>query len=288
MIPFGQRWSISQAAGLATLLEASAPKYGNVHPAASFTDMHFGHFVASAAIQQSCFQSISNSVGDLVLRTVRETRNRVGRNTNLGTLLLLAPLAVAANSIDTDKLNATTLAASTKCTLSDLTAQDSSLVYEAIRVANPGGLGQQSENDVSSSVAPESLVAAMQQVAEVDSVARQYTNGFAEIFDPLLSWLSEELATQADPLNAIQRFQLRCLAWQPDGLIIRKCGFDQAVKVQNLARELQHRIDQRDPSLSVYSQQFDQYLRADGHRRNPGTTADLVAATIFVKLLCAP
>ncbi|MFO0942283.1 MAG: triphosphoribosyl-dephospho-CoA synthase [Pirellulales bacterium] len=272
MIPFGQSWSIAQAAGLATLLEASAPKYGNVHPSACFDDMHFGHFVASAAVQQSCFESIGSSVGDLVLRTVRETRYRVGRNTNLGTVLLLAPLAIAANAIEAEELGHATLAAVTARVLGDLTAQDSSLVYEAIRVASPGGLGQQSENDVSSAVAPESLVAAMQQVAEVDSVARQYTNGFVEVFDPLLGWLDEELSKQADPLIAIQRFQLRCLAWQPDGLIIRKCGFDQAVKVQQMAKELHHRCVQSDPNSEVNSRQFDQYLRADRNRRNPGTT----------------
>lgn len=287
MIPFDQRWSIAQAAGLATLLEASAPKYGNVHPSASFADMHFGHFAASAAVQQSCFDTIGNSAGELILRTVRETRHRVQRNTNLGTVLLLAPLAIAANSLEEHNRDPIAISHQIKLTLEQLTPHDSALVYEAIRTASPGGLGQQDENDVSNVQAPDSLVVAMQQVAAVDAVARQYTNGFSELFEPLLGWLGEELTQNHDPLSAIQRFQLRCLGWQPDGLIIRKCGFDQATKIQNMAKELQHRWVQRDPKFQTYSLQFDQYLRADGNRRNPGTTADLVAATIFVKLICA-
>lgn len=285
MKPFDQRWSISQAAALATLLEASAPKFGNVHPSASFADMHFGHFVTTAMVQGDCFEKIGNGVGELILKTVQETSLRVQRNTNLGTVLLLAPLAVAATTLAEQDRTVAAMAQQTKLILEQLTPQDSSLVYEAIRVANPGGLGQQAQNDVSSARAPESLVAAMQQVAAVDAVARQYCNGFAELFEPLLGWLQAELQQSADPLVAIQRFQLCCLAWQPDGLVVRKCGYDQAAKIQNMAKELHHRYVQGDPKLATYSQQFDDYLRADGNRRNPGTTADLVAATIFLSLI---
>lgn len=300
MKPLDQRWSIAQAAGLATLLEASAPKLGNVHPASSFSDMHFGHFVTTAAVQSECFSDLGDSVGLLVLRTVQATRLRVGCNTNLGTVLLLAPLAIAAGRVAGGDLDSVRLSQEIQVVLQSLSAEDSRLVYQAIREAAPGGLGEQADNDVANVLAPESLVDAMQQVAQFDGVASQYVNSFADIFDRLLPWLEEELQVANSPLQAIVNLQVRCLSWQPDGLILRKCGFDQAVKVQQLAAELwrAHEMEFfdrrtrefREGNQSVWLDRlakFDGYLRADGNRRNPGTTADLIAATLFCRLICA-
>jgi triphosphoribosyl-dephospho-CoA synthase len=299
MKPLDQRWSIAQAAGLATLLEASAPKLGNVHPAASFSDMHFGHFVTTAAVQSECFSDLGDSVGLLVLRTVQATRIQVGCNTNLGTVLLLAPLAIAADRVAGGNLDSVRLKQVVQDVLRSLSAEDSRLVYQAIREAAPGGLGEQADNDVAKVVAPESLIDAMQQVAQFDGVASQYVNNFADIFDRLLPWLDEELQAAESPLKAIVNLQIRCLSWQPDGLILRKCGFDQAVKVQQLAAELwsAHEMEFFDRSTCEFREgnqlvwldrlaKFDEYLRADGNRRNPGTTADLIAATLFCRLIC--
>lgn len=301
MKPLDQRWSIAQAAGLATLLEASAPKLGNVHPAASFSDMHFGHFVTTAALQSESFSDVGESVGILVLRTVQATRLRVGRNTNLGTVLLLAPMAIAASRVAGGKLDSGQLKQEVQAVLQSLSAEDSRLVYQAIREAAPGGLGQQADNDVGKVEAPESLVDAMRQVAQFDGVAGQYVNNFADIFDRLLPWLEEELQANESPLQAIVNLQVRCLSWQPDGLIVRKCGFDQAVKVQQLAAELWRAYETEffDRTTGEFKAgtesawldrlaKFDGYLRADGNRRNPGTTADLIAATLFCRLICGP
>ncbi len=301
MKPLDQRWSIAQAAGLATLLEASAPKLGNVHPAASFSDMHFGHFVTTAVVQSECFSDVGDSVGLLVLRTVQATRLRVGCNTNLGTVLLLAPLAIAVSRVAGGELDSGRLKQEVQAVLQSLSAEDSRLVYEAIRKAAPGGLGEQGDNDVSNVEAPASLVDAMRQVAQFDGVASQYVNNFAEIFDRLLPWLDEQLQATDSPLQAIVNLQVRCLSWQPDGLILRKCGFDQAVKVQQLAAELwtAHEMEFFDGTTRKFRAgnesawldrlaKFDGYLRADGNRRNPGTTADLIAATLFCRLICGP
>lgn len=301
MKPLDQRWSIAQAAGLATLLEASAPKLGNVHPAASFSDMQFGHFVTTAAVQNECFSDVGESVGLLVLRTVQATRLRVGCNTNLGTVLLLAPLAIAASRLASGELDSLRLRHEVQAVLQSLSAEDSRLVYQAIREAAPGGLGEQADNDISSVEAPASLVDAMGQVAQFDGVASQYVNNFADIFDRLLPWLDEQLQATESPLQAIVNLQVRCLSWQPDGLILRKCGFDQAVKVQQLAAELwaireiefsdrttrEFKADNESAWLDRLAK-FDGYLRADGNRRNPGTTADLIAATLFCRLICGP
>ncbi len=264
------------------MLEASAPKVGNVHPGAAFCDMDFGHFVASSiAIGDSFRDASSSSLGTLVLSAVRATALAVGRNTNLGTLLLFAPIALASAGETQAALRERIVHV-----LHSLSAEDAACVYQAIREANPGGLGQRDQHDVSNS-APSDLLAAMAQVAEFDGVARQYTYAFAEVFEQFLPWLGHELASGNAPLDAICRLQLRLLAHQPDGLIWRKLGRLEAAEVQRRAQEALHSLDTKcGPIHEVASiQQLDHYLRSDGHRRNPGTTADLIAATLLVRLL---
>lgn len=307
MVPLDQKWPIVEAARLACILEASAPKLGNVHPGARFIDMHYGHFLSSAMAVAPQFDRVGQlSVGQLVFQCVRETQRRVGCNTNLGTLLLLAPLAKAATQIDhggsTPIQNQ--LRQAVVDVLNALTPEDSRDVYSAIRLAQPGGLGNQQQNDVQAP-APEDLREAMQQVAQFDAVARQYVTGFEDIFLRLLPWLDQEMQRISDPLQAIVRLQLRWLAWEPDGLILRKLGPDAAQEVQRKAQqvwdalfdsaadqnlELRPSRDEQPVRLAMEAERadlrdLDCYLRQDGNRRNPGTTADLIAATLFCKLI---
>jgi triphosphoribosyl-dephospho-CoA synthase len=298
MKPLDQSWPISQAIGMATILEASAPKLGNVHPSASFDDMHFGHFVASAYAVATVFEDVDRlTVGQLVLASVQATRHRVSCNTNLGTILLLAPLAKAAATLVRSKseqpsnrieqqsgLSRIGLKAAVAEVLQALTPDDSQYVYDAIRTAQPGGLGKQSDNDVTQP-APASLLSAMQQVADVDAVARQYVNNFADLFERFLPWLDNALTQVACPFKAIVLLQLRIMAWQPDGLIARKCGSEVARQVQLQSQHILQVVESDAASAQQQLEQFDRYLRTDGNRLNPGTTADLIAATLFCRLV---
>ena len=282
--PFDRRWQVSQAVEMACVLEASAPKVGNVHPGANFSDMNFAHFVASAvAIGPVFHQSASYNLGRVVHLAVLATSKHVGCNTNLGTLLLMAPLAHACQFLTTNqRLQRADVARSLNC----LQSCDSTDIYAAIRAARPGGLGTQVQSDVAGPP-PADLRTAMAVVAESDAVARQYVNDFADIFDLLVPWLQEELMRVALPLEAICRLQLRWLAHEPDGLIARKAGADMAAEVQRRTAAILdvclHRSAPIAQQLEVI--ELDRFLRADGHRRNPGTTADLISAAILVLLL---
>jgi len=279
--PFDRRWSIPDAAQLASVLEATAPKVGNVHPGAAFADMRYADFLRSAVAIGLVFAKYEElSVGELVLESVRATRASVGINTNLGTLLLFAPLAKAWSP----QLSLGELHAGTKTVLGGLTQKDSEAVYEAIRAAKPGGLGEASQHDVRAN-APDDLVSAMRLAASTDAVASQYANGFDDLFLRLVPWLDGALCQGQDVLNAAAYVQIQWLAEERDGLIHRKCGPQIASQVQSLARKV---IEAEAAALQLaHTRQLDDYLRADGHRRNPGTTADLIAATLFVKLLCS-
>jgi triphosphoribosyl-dephospho-CoA synthase len=285
--PFDRSWPLPQAVELACLLEASAPKLGNVHPAAHFDNMSLVHFLSSAISVGPIFiHAAQRSVGRMVLDSVLATRESVGCNTNLGTLLLVAPLARASAYT---RVNHPTFQAAVTEVLHSLTAADCADVYSAIRAAQPGGLGKREQDDVAET-APHDLLSAMASAPRTDAVARQYINNFQDIFGSLVPWLIEELSRWQQPLEALCRVQLRWLAHEPDGLIVRKVGLQRATEVQHRAALVLHATTTNTQPLAQQPAaiEFDQFLRSDGHRLNPGTTADLLAATTLVVLLSVP
>ncbi|HJT30590.1 MAG TPA: triphosphoribosyl-dephospho-CoA synthase [Pirellulales bacterium] len=267
--------SLGQLAGLACLWEATASKPGNVHRAADFEDVTFVDFAVSALAIQPVFDRAAPGarLGEIVLDAISATRQAVGTNTNLGTVLLLAPLAIADEPI----------AAGVARVVHSLDQHDATLVYDAIRLAQPGGMGHVEKADVSGPP-PDDLLAAMRLAADRDLVARQYVNNFAEVLEVVVPAIGDALG-QAWPLGeAIVHAQLRLMSQFPDSLIARKCG--PAVARQSAAMAAAALAAGR-PGDEAYHRtlaDFDFWLRADGHRRNPGTTADLIAAGLFTAL----
>jgi triphosphoribosyl-dephospho-CoA synthase len=272
------RFSPGAAATLACLYEATAQKPGNVHPNASFDDLTYADFVASAIVIGPIFeQAHEKGVGRTVLDAVQATQESVGTNTNLGTLLLLAPLA----AVPADK----TLADGIAGVLQRFDRDDIRFVYEAIRLAVPGGLGRVDDADVCSDP-PENLtlVEVMQLASERDRVARQYTNRLADVLDGTARSIAEGVVRGLPLSDAIVFTHIRQIAEHGDSLIARKCGPQTASEARRRAQLV---LKSGSPGDGAYQQaltEFDAWLRADGHRRNPGTTADLVAAGLFVLL----
>ncbi len=259
---------------LACQAEALARKPGNVHPGASFADLDVRDFlVAAEAVAPILACSRELSIGRAVDEAVRATRECVSTNANLGICLLLAPCAAAAAAAESD------FRAELQSVLSRLTLDDAIGAYRAIRRAAPGGLGSAEQQDVATEPTV-TLLEAMTLAADRDGVARQYATGFADIFDIALP----ALAGFADrgPETAIIAAHLHLMAAQPDTLIARKCGLAVAAESAARAAEVLNAGWPATGSDSLTA--FDAWLRADSHRRNPGTTADLTAATLFVAL----
>ena len=268
--------SIGQCATLACLLEVAAPKPGNVHRGADFEDLSFHDFLASAvAIAPAMERAVDRPLGQTVLEAVRATRQIVGTNTNLGTVLLLAPLAKVPRE--------SPLRAGVAEVLHGLTPEDAARVYEAIRLAQPGGLGKVEKHDVAYAP-PADLRAAMQSAAGRDLVARQYAEDFAQVFDCVVPWLRQAVDAGLPLPEAVVHVHVRLMAEFPDSLIARKCG--PAVAAESAARAALV-LFAGGPGEEDYRQSLadlDFWLRSDGHRRNPGTTADLVAAGLFIAI----
>lgn len=261
----------------ACLLEVRAPKPGNVHPAARFDDLDWLDFVRSAhAIAPVLATTAERGVGAAVRDAVAATRQVAPSNTNLGIVLLLAPLAAAAARGP--------LREHLEPVLAGLSLHDARQVYEAIRLAQPGGLGAAPEGDVAAPP-PGTLREMMRLAAHRDSIAAEYAQGFPLTLDqgvPLLE--ARWPAGLADPREAIVGLHLELLARVPDTLIARKCGPAVAQEAASRAREVLVRGWPTSPAGRAECERFDAWLRADGHRRNPGTTADLVASSLFAFL----
>jgi triphosphoribosyl-dephospho-CoA synthase len=268
--------SIGQCATLACLLEATAPKPGNVHRGCDFDNMTFLDFAVSAtAIGPAIEAAPRQGVGATVLRAIQATRQWVHVNTNLGSVLLIAPLA----SVPREQ----PLAAGVAAVLGGLTADDARQVYEAIRLAQPGGLGRADRMDVAGPPPPD-LLAAMRLAADRDLVARQYANGFQQVLEFAVPSLTEGVQTGWRLTDAVIHTQMRLMSEYPDSLIARKCGDDVARRSAEFAARV---LAAGRPGEDDYQQalaDFDFWLRCDGNRRNPGTTADLLAAALFVIL----
>ncbi len=269
--------SLGQCATLACILEATAPKVGNVHRSADFEDLSYLDFLASAvAIAPAIDTAKDTGIGKSVHAAITANRGVVATNTNLGIVLLLAPLAAVPRE---EPLTTATAGAS----LANLTADDSRLVYAAIQLAAPGGLGRVEKMDIADDP-PADLLAAMRVAADRDLVARQYAESFRLVLDEALPMLISGRARGWSLTDAIIYTHLALMARYEDSLIVRKCGRETARKVSAMARKC---LDAGSPGDDAYLDalaDLDFWLRADGHCRNPGTTADLIAAALFAGL----
>jgi triphosphoribosyl-dephospho-CoA synthase len=268
--------SIGQCAALALVWEATAQKPGNVHRGADFEDLVYPDFLTVAALTAPVYEAArGRPLGDAVLEAVRQARLATGSNVNLGSALLLAPLAAAPRERP--------LAAAVRETLAGLTPKDSQNIYEAIRLAAPGGLGVADEHDVAGP-APDDLIAAMRAAADRDLVAAQYANGFADVLEFVAPALQRALAAGLGLNDAIVHVHLQVMSQYPDSLIARKCGVEAArVAASRAAKALAGGAPGSDAYFDAVAD-LDFWLRSAGHRRNPGTTADLLAAGLFALL----
>ncbi|MBE7474632.1 MAG: triphosphoribosyl-dephospho-CoA synthase [Anaerolineales bacterium] len=271
---------VAAAAQLACLLEVSAEKPGNVTPTHAFHDMNYEDFLRGAvALGPEMARAGYRSVGATILAAITARRRWTQANTNLGIVLLFAPLARAAltgSGALRDRLRAV---------LRHLTLDDARAAYAAIRLASAGGLAAEVEHDVRAEPTI-TLREAMASAAHRDSIAAEYGSDYAITFERGLPALQSALAQGASAGQAVVQTYLELLAAVPDTLIARKRGLEvaQAVSAEAarvlaaggvFSREGQRAIAELDAHLRV----------AKDNSLNPGTTADLVAATLLVGLL---
>lgn len=266
----GRGW----CAAAASVLETWVAKPGNVHPGASFPDLTYGDLVAAGlAIGPVLERAGTTPLGRTVRDAVAAARAVTRSNANLGIVLAIAPLAAGSR----DGPGGRTIAAlvtGAATALSRLSPADARDVWEAISLARPGGLGTRSRLDVAGPP-PDDLLEAMRLAAPLDLVARLWAEGYQSLADGLVADLASGLDAGLPLETAIVRTFLLQLAREPDSLIARRHGRDTAADVSRRAADAAARPE----AIPA----FDTFLRSP-RRLNPGTTADLTAAGIYMLL----
>ena len=269
---------VAGAAQLACVLEVSAEKPGNITPSHDFDDTSYEDMLRSAiAVGPELARAGERGVGETVRAVVEASRRAAPANTNLGIALLLAPLAKAA-------LDGGPLRARLAAILRALDVADARAAYAAIRLSGAGGLHERVEHDVRSEPAV-GLREAMGSAAERDSIASEYVTDYALTFDTGLPALGVALGDGLPVRDAIVELHLRLLREVPDSLIARKAGAEAAARVSAGARDVLAAGGPRTAAGRRALRSFDTSLRQQGNALNPGTTADLVTATVFVALV---
>lgn len=262
----------------ACVLEASAPKVGNVYPGKPFEDITYSDFVIAGEIASNGFSSTEERISQRTLRIVSRIRDRVDSNINLGILLLLGPLLGAEENSDGRIEDTATWQKGVAKYLSQLDEDDGRFLFDAIALSSPGGMGKVDEMDVADHVdQPIDLMDAMRSAKHRDRIAMEYSTGYEGFFQETLPIVGRAIGEAGDLLSGIASAHLQLLACQIDTLIARKNGQEAALDVQTRAQAV-------DPASRGQVDQFDRFLRSRGHQLNPGTTADLIAASLYVLL----
>lgn len=271
---------VAFAAQMACLLEASAPKPGNVSPGLQFGDASYEEFMASAVATGPIFARAGTMpVGETIRQAVESTARRTRSNTNLGIVLLLAPLARAALA-DGDA----PLRERVSRVLSATTLADARETYTAIRLANPGGLGSADSQDVSGEPTV-TLREAMALAAHRDTIAGEYAGDFAVTFEVGVPAVARARGDGLEWEDATLETFLTLLGAVPDTLIARRLGAERAAGVARQAGAALDAGGVRSNAGRAAIADLDRALRDANNGSNPGTTADLTAASLFVHLI---
>ena len=270
---------VAQAAQIACLWEVSADKPGNVTRHKDFWDLKHEDFLLSAvAIGPAIREAGEKTVGETILKAIRATLRFVAYNTNLGIVLLFAPLAKAYGQ--------GRLRESLGEVLDSLTVDDAQKAYRAIRLVNPGGMGRLEKYDISEEEEVDiTLREAMWLAKDRDSIAKEYVTHFENTFEFGYPCLMRYWAESHKLLDSIVQTYLSILAEVPDTQIRRING-------PAVAEDASQRAKRALKLGGVFSAQgreavreLDRFLREEDDGLNPGTTADLVTASLFVALL---
>ena len=251
-------------------------KPGNVNLLSSHKDTKAQDYLDSAILSSKELFNQNYSLGKRILESVNVTRSKVNVNTNLGIILLCAP--VIQSYIDFNNLD---LREGIKKTLSTTSIKDTHDLCAAINISSPGGLGDSDMYDTAS-YPNASIKEIMDYSQEYDRISYQYSHNFSDIFDfiiPKLEFLNQRYESLDTSLSLLF---IEILAKIPDSHISRKFGDKIAKKTSNNAHDLLKILDREyDPDyLAKALNNLDYEYKKKGI--NPGTTADLLVASLMI------
>jgi triphosphoribosyl-dephospho-CoA synthase len=266
----------------ACMAELQALKPGNVHIFADGHGMTVQDFMASAEAVSEVIAQPDLSLGKRILLSVQATQKVVKMNTNLGMILLCAPMLQAALHANTNAgcMTVDDFIQHLKTVLNNTTLQDAEDSFAAIRLANPAGLGDAVQHDVHHP-ADCTLLQAMQAAGGRDLIALQYDNNFADVLEVGLSCYKDAMKRWQNSAWAATAVHLHFMATYCDSHIVRKYNetIAKMVQAEAAAHELEFLKSYNPKNYQAPLLRFDEALKKRG--LNPGTSADMTVATLF-------
>ena len=310
-------WTLASLGQLSILLEASSPKPGNVNRLQPFSDTDYRHFLASASLMSRGLHLAASRgvalaedklkpeeirLGEIILRCAEDVFTGVNkRNAILGTILLHVPLVVSSAAVLRVEscFSVRGIEPWIRKILDHTTHEDTIDTYRAFHLSNPGGEMNKEAGiwtefhdrydiqnpSVYDNIREDeiSLHQLFHASAAVDEICREWS----EYFKPTLHEVYPRLARYSAGLEDLEEGIVKIFVWllsrRPDGLIVKKAGFARAEEVRVLAEKTIRDSGIADGAKLMLL--LDKKLREEGNLLNPGTTADLVSAAIFCKLV---
>ncbi|NOT10232.1 MAG: triphosphoribosyl-dephospho-CoA synthase [Methylococcaceae bacterium] len=261
-------------------VELQAFKPGNVSVYSDGHDMTVADFRISAKVSAAPICNPDYCLGEKIFYAVQATRQAVSCNTNLGIILLCAPLIQAASS--------KAIGMSLKCALAEVlantTVDDANWVFKAILLASPGGLGSSDQEDVKN-IASVTLRESMRIASLRDRIALQYVSNYQDIFDFSVNVYYNCASRWGDRNWAAVAVYVKLLCQFPDSHIERKYGNQYSELVVDRMTMLNEELSKTDSPERIKPMLYsiDQELKSKGV--NPGTTADMTVVTVLTALL---
>jgi len=303
MIPLHKAKIISQCLQLGMLLEVSSQKPGNVNLSSEFKGTKFEHFLASAvasipSFENAALRGISVLDGNLELedlgigKIIRDCVAEInvwqkGGNTLLGTVILFVPIAAAAGMTQLeDNFDLLQLRANIKKVIHSTTSKDAFHLYATFDSIKPGGLNKALDYDLTLTESKKrlltenvSLYDVFKIAASYDDICSEWITNYSISVDLAYPYLLNQIQTR-DLNTSIVHTYLKILSKHPDTLISRKVGSKISQEISSEANNLLQigGLDTKEGRKELIA--FDKKLRKDGNHLNPGTTADLIAATL--------
>lgn len=271
---------LAKAYKAACMAELQALKPGNVHAFADGHGMTIDDFIKSADVTADIIARPDLSLGERIFYAAEATKNAVGQNTNLGVLLLCAPIIDAALEL----ADGQALQQGLHKTLSRLTVSDAEYVSRAIVLASPGGLGNADQYDVRE-IPDVSLLKMMSAAQDRDRIAWQYANDFKDIMEFGLSRYADAMIKWVNPAWSATALYLAFLAHYPDTHIMRKYGESFAESIRQEAAEFEQMHSAAENPKLVQKRLLDWDASLKQRGINPGTSADLTVATLLLSEL---
>lgn len=232
-------------------------------------------FLASAYASAEIISDPALKLGERIHRSIIATREAVAMNTNLGTVLLCAPIATAVDSGKPENLQS-----SISNVIVETGVSDAEAILEAIRIAAPSGLSKSELYDVCEPASAD-ILTIMKEAQTYDMIARQYSNGFGEIFDFGFEQIEEGTAAGLNDSDVVTKVYLAYLSRFLDTHIVRQHGKSVAGEIRKSAGQLYNEFQ----SVNSAEAMHQHLLRVDADWKtndiNPGTSADLTVATLF-------